>query len=289
VLASSKLWWLVFVSAFAATGLCETFWPFRDLQASTAKRWTSNSLVFVVTSTLLLFIYQFSGFALALTGHIRHFGLFSRLHASAARPALYILLFALGFAAVDFTAYLGHRLLHRLPVLWRIHQVHHSANEMDLTTGVRFHPFEGLFTQGLQLLTIALLAPPPAAVAAAGLAIVIQDFFTHANLRLPPSADRVLASVFVTPATHRVHHSEVLAEQAGNFGTIFSVWDRFFGTFIDEPSVGHARVRCGLAELAQGSRLSPWRLLTLPFRSSPNAPQVHASSTPGALPDHASK
>jgi sterol desaturase/sphingolipid hydroxylase (fatty acid hydroxylase superfamily) len=278
VLTSSNLWWLVFVCAFVATAACETFWPFCALRTSTAKRWTSNSILFFATSIVLLCAYQLSGIELAITQRFGHFGLLNRVRLP------FALEFAVGFAAVDFTAYCGHRLLHHFSLLWRLHQVHHSEDELDLTTGARFHPLEGLFTQGLQLAMISLTAPPVGAVAAAGLATVVQDFFTHANLRLPDSVDRFLASVFITPATHRVHHSELFAEQNGNFGTIFSVWDRLFGTLIPQSSLGGDRIRCGLAELNQGSHLSGWRLLALPFRASPTAPASSGTASREKLP-----
>jgi sterol desaturase/sphingolipid hydroxylase (fatty acid hydroxylase superfamily) len=177
--------------------------------------------------------------------------------------------FAVGFAALDLTAYLSHRLFHAVAPMWRVHQVHHSETDLDLTTGFRFHPIEALFTQGLLLITISLLGTPPGAVAFSGLAIIVQDLFTHANLRVPETADRILRLLIITPAMHRVHHSEAIPEQNKNFGTVFSLWDRLFGTYF---AVGHhvsaEEARCGLAELTKGSELSVARLLFLPFRRS---------------------
>jgi sterol desaturase/sphingolipid hydroxylase (fatty acid hydroxylase superfamily) len=133
---------------------------------------------------------------------------------------------------------------------------------------------EALFTQGLLLVNIALLGPPPVAVAFSGFAIIVQDFFTHANFRIPETIDRILRLLIITPAMHRVHHSEAIPEQNANFGTVFSVWDRLFGTyFAGGHDVNSAQARCGLLELANGSELSAVRLLVLPFRraSKPNS------------------
>ncbi|HKN60821.1 MAG TPA: sterol desaturase family protein [Candidatus Acidoferrales bacterium] len=260
MLSSGKAWWLVFGAAFVVAALGETFWPFRDLPSSTPRRWTSNSILLAATSLVVVCVYQLSGIALACTVRLSRYAFLNRVHVS------HGLRFAIGFAAVDLTAYFGHRLFHAIPPLWRIHQVHHTETDLDLTTGFRFHPIEGLVTQGLELLMIGLLGPPPSAVAGAGLVIVVQDFFTHANLRVPPTVDRFLRWLFITPAVHRVHHSELVPEQNGNFGTIFSLWDRFFGTYLAEPSMGAAQVRCGLKEWAKGSALSPAGLLILPFK-----------------------
>lgn len=282
MLAGSNAWWLVFVAAFVVTALGETFWPFRDLPSSTPRRWTSNSILLAATSLVVVCVYQLSGIALAYTVRLGHYALFNRVHVS------YGLRFALGFAAVDLTAYFGHRLFHSLPPLWRIHQVHHTETDLDLTTGLRFHPIEGLLTQGLELLMIGLLGSPPSAVAGAGLVIVVQDFFTHANLRVPPTVDRVLRCLFITPAVHRVHHSELVPEQNGNFGTIFSFWDRLFGTYLAEPSMGAEQVRCGLKELANGSALSPARLLILPFKlpmtENQSGPLAESTATSSVTP-----
>lgn len=282
MLSSGKAWWLIFGSVFVVTALCETFWPFRALPTSTPRRWTSNSILFAASSLVIVCVYQLTGIALAFTVRLSPYALFNRMHAS------YALRFALGFAAVDLTAYFGHRLFHAVSPLWRVHRVHHTETDLDLTTGFRFHPIEGLLSQSLQLLMIALLGPPPAAVAAAGLAIVVEDFFSHANLRVPLAADRFVRFLFITPALHRIHHSELLPEQNGNFGTIFSLWDRLFGTYLAEPFLGAAQVRCGLAELSNGSALGPVGLLLLPFKrtliANDSAQPAESVAVPSAIP-----
>jgi sterol desaturase/sphingolipid hydroxylase (fatty acid hydroxylase superfamily) len=254
-------WWYVFVLAFVATALAETFLPFRPLPSSTPRRWISNSLLLVVSNVVVLGVYQLSGIALAFTIRAASHGVLNRTGLP------YAVQFAVGFAALDLTAYVAHRLFHAVAPMWRVHQVHHSETDLDLTTGFRFHPMEALFTQGLSLIVIAVLGAPPGAVAFSGLAIIVQDFFTHANLRVPETVDRVLRLLIITPAMHRVHHSEVVPEQNTNFGTVFSLWDRAFGTY---SAGGHhvtsAQTRCGLAELANGSELNAARLLVLPFR-----------------------
>jgi sterol desaturase/sphingolipid hydroxylase (fatty acid hydroxylase superfamily) len=121
-------------------------------------------------------------------------------------------------------------------------------------------------SQGCQLAVIALLGTPPSAVVLASMAIVVQDFFTHANVRLPETADRLLRWLIVTPAMHRVHHSQRMKEQNGNFGTIFSIWDRLFGTYLPSLAAEAGEARWGLADVADGSNLNAARLLALPFR-----------------------
>jgi sterol desaturase/sphingolipid hydroxylase (fatty acid hydroxylase superfamily) len=116
---------------------------------------------------------------------------------------------------------------------------------------------------------IALLGISPLAVVFAGLAIAIQDYFTHANMRFPRAADGALRWLIITPDMHRTHHSEIIPEQNANFGTVFSFWDRMFGTYCPAHPADAAPSRYGLVEVQEGSSLSVIGLLVLPFRRAP--------------------
>lgn len=256
----TDVWWLVFGSAFVAMALAETFRPLHALASSTPRRWLSNSMLLVVTGIVIFCAYQLSGIALASTSFASEQGLLNRLAIPQA------LRFLLGFAALDLLLYLGHRLMHAIAPFWRLHLVHHSETDLDLTTGFRFHPLEGIVTQGLQFAAIALLGAPPLAVAAIGIAIVIQNFFTHANVLLPTTLDRTLRWILITPAMHHIHHSEAVREQNGNFGTVFSWWDRLFRTYRADLAASPQNARYGVTEVPNGSTLSPAGLLALSFR-----------------------
>ncbi len=236
------LWWYVLVLAFAATALAETFLPFRALTSSTPRRWLNNAILLAVSNVTLIGIYRFSGVALAISIRGESHGLLNRM----SMP--YWVKFGIGFAALDLVAYFSHRLLHAIALMWRMHRVHHSENDLDLTTGFRFHPLETFFTEGLALVSLALVGMPPAAVGFAALAVIVQDFFTHGNVRIPEGADRILRWLIITPSMHRLHHSDEIAEQNANYGTIFSLWDRFFGTY----RAGHpsASAHYGLADMS---------------------------------------
>jgi sterol desaturase/sphingolipid hydroxylase (fatty acid hydroxylase superfamily) len=255
-----RTWWYVFAIAFVATALAESFLPAQSHPSSAPRRWTSNAILLVVSSLLVVCAYQFTGIALACALRGGSHGLLNRVSVP------YDARFAIGFAVLDLAAYFSHRVFHALSPLWRIHRVHHSETDLDLTTGLRFHPAEALLVQGLFLAVIAVLGVPPAAVAFAALAVVVQDFFTHANIMIPEPLDRALRVLIVTPAMHRVHHSEDVTGQGANFGTIFSWWDRVFRTYsVGAPRTGSAP-RYGLAEMSNGSTLNGVRLLLMPFR-----------------------
>lgn len=155
-----------------------------------------------------------------------------------------------------------HRLFHVVPLLWRIHCVHHADPEFDLSTGLRNHPLEALAA----LLTAAgitwLLAPPPVAVVAVDALILSAAFWTHAAVPLPPRLAAMVERLFVTPRLHLIHHSRDSADHDRNFGDLFVLWDRLFGTF--KPARDKA-IRVGLNGEDTGAR-SLWRQLLLPFR-----------------------
>ena len=257
---TDRLWWLIFVAAFVFTAVIETFQPARILPTSTLKRWASNWILFGFSSAVLWCAYQLSGIVLAVDAKSSQRGVLNRL------PLPYYFRFAIGFVALDLFSYLGHRLFHVVGFMWRVHQVHHSETDLDLTTGFRFHPIEALTEQGLRLLVIWVLGVPPLAVAFAGLGILFQDFFSHGNFRFSRRADLALSWLIITPNLHRVHHSEVLPEQNTNFGVFFSFWDRIFGTYCANHLAGEAPARYGLAEMREGSNLNFVGLLVLPFR-----------------------
>lgn len=258
-LASASLWWYVFGAAFLAALITETFRPFRQLSTPLARRWLGNGVLLAASSLVIAGAYGLSGIALAAALQGSRHGTLNRLAAPAA------LRFALGFLALDLGQYMTHRLLHRFGILWRIHQVHHSESDLDATTGLRFHPGEALIAQATSLAVIALLGVAPAAVLAAALIALLQDLFTHANVAIPQPVERFLGVLIITPGLHRTHHSDSIAEQNMNFGTIFSLWDRLFGTYLHDPASGHCQF--GLAEHQSGSSMSPASLLMLPFRN----------------------
>ena len=149
-----------------------------------------------------------------------------------------------------------------VPLLWRLHQEHHSDASFTATTALRFHPGEILLSLPLRLAVVALVGVPVEAVALFEVLFAIANFIEHANVRLPLAFERAMAKAFVTPALHRRHHSREQRLLDSNFATIFSFWDRLFGSFGASSSA--VRVRIGLPGAAPG--LGPAAVLALPAR-----------------------
>jgi len=168
-----------------------------------------------------------------------------------------------GFLLLDLTNYWTHRLEHLIAPLWRVHQVHHADPDCDLTTGLRSHPLESLFNQAALVLVVMVTALPVASAMAYSFFNILASFATHSNGRLPELVDRRLRSVLISPDTHHAHHSIDPGFQQGNYGLVFSIWDRAFGTWI-EPS--HNADRFGLQDVSPERAINAWQMLSLPFR-----------------------
>jgi len=166
-----------------------------------------------------------------------------------------------GILALDLAAYAGHVLKHKIPILWRFHRVHHSDRDMDVTTGFRFHPVEALISWIFLLPAILLFGVPIASILVFAGLYSLSALAQHANFAFPEWADRIVRIVFVSPGSHRIHHSPTRERTDSNYGTLFSFWDRIFGTY--KTPRRHAENQFGLFPEKQESLRS---LLTDPFR-----------------------
>ena len=174
--------------------------------------------------------------------------------------------FVLGVVVLDFSAYVVHVLMHKVPWFWRFHRVHHSDTEVDVTTAFRQHPLEGMLRFVFTFAPAVLLGVSPTATAAYRLASGINALFEHANIRVAATVDRALCWLIVTPHMHKIHHSRLPAETDSNYGNLFPLFDRLCGTFT--PTRCAAGVRYGLDEFAAVAKLRLTDLLALPWRKA---------------------
>lgn len=248
------------VGGFVAVGLWETWRPRRPGSADTLRRWRASGLLWLLNSVLLRFLLPVSVVMVALWAEGRGWGLFNHFPVPGwVRLVASLLLF-------DLFAYGLHRALHASPLLWRFHWVHHTDPEYDMTTGLRFHPVEALATAAANGVAVLALGLSPWTALAAEAVLLADAFVAHGNVSLPPRLDAVLRRAVVTPDMHRVHHSDDLAESNSNYGSIFSCWDRFFGSYVEQPRLGHDAMGIGVADSDRRTNLSVLRLLAAPFR-----------------------
>jgi sterol desaturase/sphingolipid hydroxylase (fatty acid hydroxylase superfamily) len=168
-------------------------------------------------------------------------------------------------AVMSLASYVTHRLSHEIPLLWRLHRVHHSDTHLDVSTTVRMHPLELAVVAAVQGLAVALFGLPPWAVVVHETLKVVAILVSHANIRLPARLEAGLGWLLVTPDMHRFHHSSFQPETNSNYGAIFSVWDRLFGTYVALPRVVLGAIEFGLGELRGDKASSFWWQLWSPF------------------------
>lgn len=165
--------------------------------------------------------------------------------------------------------YLAHRLMHHLPPLWRVHRVHHSDAFVDVTTTFRTHPLEGLWRHLFVLVPVAVLGLPPHAVVLHRALSIANGVLEHANVRVWRPVDRGLSWLWVTPDTHKLHHSRDRRETDTNYGNVFAIFDRLLGTYTASTRLGE--VRYGLDDAPEADATRLLALLAAPFAARRNA------------------
>ena len=193
--------------------------------------------------------------------------------------------FFLALLLLDMLIYVQHVLMHRIPLLWRLHRVHHTDCEIDVTTGVRFHPFEIVFSMGLKIGGVILIGAPVLAVVTYEILLNAVSMFNHSNINLPLAVDSVVRRIIVTPDMHRVHHSVIRNETDSNYGSVLSVWDRIFRTYIPQPRDGHTGMTIGLHEFRDRRSVGLVWLLLQPFLNADKKeknPAAHSTSGPSS-------
>lgn len=249
-----------FAVVFAAVALWEFAAPRRSNAHARRRRWPNNLVVAALNVVLVRVLLPGSAVALAIVGTDHGWGLFNNwsLASWAAIAGSVVLL--------DLAIYLQHVILHAVPALWRLHRVHHSDLDFDVTTGVRFHPGEILLSMLIKFTAVAALGAPAAAVLIFEVLLNATSMFNHGNVRFPARVDRYVRWIFVTPEMHRVHHSIVIEETNSNFGFSLSWWDRLRGTYRDQPAAGHERMTIGIDQFRDPRELSIGMMLTQPLR-----------------------
>ena len=233
--------------------------PRRQLQTPKSTRWFSNLGIVFIDTVALRLIPSFSAMSMAFFVERSGWGLLNNVSLT------YWLKVAIGVVVLDLAIYLQHVVFHGLPILWRLHMMHHSDLDFDVTTGVRFHPIEIFLSMGIKMMVVFLVGISALGVLIFEVLLNATSLFNHGNVFLPVSADRVLRLFVVTPEMHRVHHSVIIRETNSNFGFNLPWWDRLFGTYKDQPSAGHIEMNIGLSHLRDSKRLTMLWLLVLPF------------------------
>lgn len=248
-------------ATLAVLASCEALAPRRGLTQSRRQRWLANLGLALVDTALLRLAAPAAAVGLAVTAQNHGWGLLNLLDAPAGAGII------LSLVLLDLALYAQHMATHAMPVLWRLHRVHHSDLDIDLTTGLRFHPAEILLSMAYKAAIVAALGAHPAAVLIYEVLLSCSSLFTHSNIRLPEGIDRALRQIWVTPDMHRVHHSILRSETDSNYGSCLSLWDRLFSTYRAQPRAGHDAMTLGMASFRATADQDLWRLLLQPLQA----------------------
>ncbi len=248
-----------FIGILAIVALGELFSPRRVLTMSRPVRWFSNLGVVAVDTLAVRLIFPIIAVQVALAASENGWGLLNILDLPAWLGML------IGILILDLVVYLQHVMFHTVPLLWRMHMMHHADLDIDVTTGLRFHPLEILISMVIKMTVIAALGPTVLTVIIFEIVLNGTAMFNHGNLKLPEKLDRYLRLLVVTPDMHRVHHSVTIRETNSNFGFNFPWWDRFFGTYRAQPVLGHEKMTIGLAQFRDPGKNNLFHMLLLPF------------------------
>ncbi|CAI4029666.1 Sterol desaturase family protein [Nitrospira tepida] len=258
---------LIRISAFLGVlGLMafgEVLIPRRHLTTSKARRWVANLSIVVIDAAAVRLLFTAGAVGASMLAAERHWGVLNHL----SWPNWLELVLAV--VALDLVLYLQHVMFHAVPLLWRVHMMHHADLDCDVTTGLRFHPVEVVLSMLIKVSAIAVLGPSPQAVLSFEVLLNATAMFNHSNVRLPATMDRCLRWIVVTPDMHRIHHSILPRETNTNFGFNLPWWDRLLGTYRLQPNDGHERMTLGLTQFRDPARLTLTGMLLLPFTGRP--------------------
>ncbi|MBE9538875.1 MAG: sterol desaturase family protein [Proteobacteria bacterium] len=250
----------VFLLAFLVFASWESLAPRRPLNCVRSRRWLANVGLSLINQLALRLFFPVLAVALAAFVQQRGWGLFNILKVPDTLAVLVC------FLLLDLAIYVQHIVFHRIESLWRLHRVHHTDLDFDVTTAIRFHPVEIILSMLIKMVLVVLLGAPPLAVLIFEVVLNLTALFNHSNIHIPLPLDRVLRWGVVTPDMHRVHHSAVPVETDSNFGFNLPWWDYLFKTYRAQPEKGHTEMIVGLHEFRNEQKLALPDLLLLPFR-----------------------
>lgn len=254
----------VFLGIFGAMALLELVSPRLEREelrgAWKGRRWFANVALVVLSSLVLRIAFPAAAVGAAMWASQEGWGLLPLLHVPPVLAGI------IAFILLDLAVWAEHVASHKIPLFWRFHRVHHVDTAIDVTTGLRFHPVEILFSMAWKTGVVVALGAPPLAVLVFEIVLNAGAMFSHSNIRLPGRLDHVLRQVIVTPDMHRVHHSSTPGETDSNYGFNLAIWDRLFDTYIDQPQAGHDAMQIGLSTPRGAETMRIGWLLGFPFQ-----------------------
>ena len=241
-------------------------WPFeRFVPRIVGSNETTRRIITIAAITLIGIVVT-QAYAWWAQNSVIHVFVQLKLFSIAKLPIPDWLLILISFLVLDFLYFLSHLILHYVPPLWRLHKIYHADEHVTAFSSLLHHPFESLFVALFITGFVVVLGVPVLVYLNFGLALALHAVVAHANVALPTQLDRKLRILFVTPDVHRTHHSQSITEGNSNFGAMFTIWDRLFGTYVDQPQEPVGELSMGLPQKSKPTAFNVKELLLFPFR-----------------------
>lgn len=250
---------LIFLLIFSILALWESWQPWRPWFILRTTRWLRHLSLTFLSKIAIRLVFPLFLITMALHVQNKGLGLLTHSHIPYAGQVI------LGVMGLDLIVYIQHRLFHKYQWLWRIHRVHHIDRHVDVSTGIRFHPFEEMISMGMKMLGVAFFGVPVLAVFLFEVLLNGITLFAHVNVCLKYHVDQKLRLIMVTPGMHRIHHSDYSLETNSNYGFCFSWWDKIFDSYTDIPISGERKLVMGLEEYQDPKYQTLENMLLLPF------------------------
>ena len=250
---------IIFLGLLITLVSLEFLIPRRPPVASRSKRWMGNIGIFIIDVLVLKFALPVTVIMWAARFQEYGWGLFNIIEVS---PILTIILSVL---FLDLIIYFQHQVFHIQKHLWRLHRVHHSDLDLDVTSAVRFHPIEIFISLLLKIFFVMIIGAPPIAVLIFEIILNGAAMFNHANIHIPVGIDKWLRYLIITPDVHRIHHSELKNETNSNYGFNVPWWDMVFKTYIAHPEIPHEKIILGVGDFKSEKDMSIISLMKQPL------------------------
>ncbi|CAM4153529.1 sterol desaturase family protein [Vibrio neonatus] len=250
----------IFTAVLVSCALAEYWKPKRPLRQPKLYRWANNLGLTGLNSVLIYITMPLLAVEAALWAQSLQIGLFNELSIN------FAVIVVISVLILDFAIYWQHRLFHSAPICWNLHKVHHADQDIDVTTGARFHPLEIWISMWIKICIVISFGIPPIAVIVFEILLNGSAMFNHSNISIPRVWDKRLRKLIVTPDMHRVHHSTIRTEADSNFGFFLSIWDHLFDTHTERPKLGHYKMNIGISQFRSRKEQRLDKMLTQPFR-----------------------
>ena len=247
-----------FITMVILIFIVELLFPISVRSIKPYKRWFINFFFVFMNTLILRLLFPILAVSFAAICIKYNIGLFNYFNINL------IVAIILSFLFLDFGMWLQHLLFHHVPFFWRFHKIHHSDEEVDFTTGIRFHPIEIIISMMYKFILIAIIGPSIALVIIFEIILNASSIFNHGNIKIKDKYDLILRRLIVTPNMHRIHHSVEEYETNSNFGFNFSFWDKMFGTYKSKSTKGDNLI-LGLEEFKNNKDKNIFTLMFKPF------------------------